>query len=204
MTGPDDNGHKKIWSVDATVFTNTGFDPMEVIRSDNTNPQVTSVNEAPAFCQWKDSAYYYQYIVASTTYEGTSCSIDVWMRCYNDGWGNWTRILNNIDGSGQLRLLGDQNHYIQNPVAIAARNIPGTDDHRVYLATNEYGLTAYNTLNGTQTAVDLNNIENEDNRLNVFKFRYLDICPFASDNAKDVVFYSYDGMNYMIELEWDS
>jgi hypothetical protein len=126
------------------------------------------------------------------------------MRCYNDGWGNWTRILNNIDGSGQLRLLGDQNHYIQNPVAIAARNIPGTDDHRVYLATNEYGLTAYNTLNGTQTAVDLNNIENEDNRLNVFKFRYLDICPFASDNAKDVVFYSYDGMNYMIELEWDS
>jgi hypothetical protein len=196
------NGNNTIAFLKVEDIDDGNFIPTEIMTGPNL-PDFTTVNQAPSFFQWKEGNDVYQYIVASTNFNNSEeTSIDVWFRVYENNSSEWEIILHNIDAPGQLEELGDANHNIQSPVAIAARNIPGTDDHRVYLATREYGLTAYNTINTTQTAIDLSNIDDDTDRLHTFQFRYLDICPFASTSTTDVVFYSYDDRNKMIEVNW--
>jgi hypothetical protein len=154
------------------------------------SPAGVEVLSVLAFNRWKEAEDHFYYYVVAKTCDDDVTTFDIWVREYDEGWGNWGKVITDINNTA----TSDIN------ISIAGRSYSSANNthHRIYIYTTINGLLAYNTQDNPISAIKLSDSAGKNTEGYTVQDIY--ICPFASDDDSDVIVY---GQSQLYTLIWD-
>jgi len=194
MLGPISSAsdRQQLYSVDTGDF-GSSFD---IYDCDWFTPSGYTVNYVAAFNQWEDADNnVYVYVVASTTDNSSNTTIDIWVKTYtysSSSWGNWEKVYADLSRSSWMQMFDPSDDGIADAfIACRPYDSGAGTEHRIYMTSREYGLIAFNTVNGPNTEPTLVRNETSDGyRQTAFRSRWLDINPLSISTTVDEIIVS--------------